>query len=204
MIEPPAGYLAEARRITRRHGALLWLDEVQTGIGRTGQWFAAATEPAVEPDLVTLAKGLGGGIPIGACIGIGGAGSLLQPGNHGTTFGGNPVACAAALAVIDTIEQEGVLSRVTELGARLRSGLAGDDRVTAVRGRGLLIGIDVDLDAAAVVTAARARGFLVNATGAHTVRLAPPLVLGDDEAEAFLASWPGILDHSVDRPDETG
>jgi len=204
VIEPPAGYLAEARRITRRHGALLWLDEVQTGIGRTGQWFAAATEPAVEPDLVTLAKGLGGGIPIGACIGIGGAGSLLQPGNHGTTFGGNPVACAAALAVIDTIEQEGVLSRVTELGARLRSGLAGDDRVTAVRGRGLLIGIDVDLDAAAVVTAARARGFLVNATGAHTVRLAPPLVLGDDEAEAFLASWPGILDHSVDRPDETG
>jgi acetylornithine/N-succinyldiaminopimelate aminotransferase len=204
VIEAPAGYLAEARRITSAHGALLWLDEVQTGIGRTGQWFAAATEPGVEPDVVTVAKGLGGGIPIGACIGLGDAGSLLQPGHHGTTFGGNPVACAAALAVLDTIEQEGLLARVTDLGARLRAGLSADPRVSAVRGRGLLIGIDVDLDAAAVVAVARARGFLVNATGARTVRLAPPLVLGDDEAEAFLAAWPGILDRSVDRPDQTG
>jgi acetylornithine aminotransferase len=204
VIEAPAGYLAEARRITGAHGALLWLDEVQTGIGRTGQWFAAATEPGVEPDVVTLAKGLGGGIPIGACIGLGDPGSLLQPGHHGTTFGGNPVACAAALAVLDTIEQEGLLARVTDLGVRLRAGLSADPRVSAVRGRGLLIGMDVDLDAAAVVAVARARGFLVNATGARTVRLAPPLVLGDDEAEAFLAAWPGILDRAVDRPDQTG
>ena len=194
VIEPPEGYLVDARRITHEHGALLWLDEVQTGIGRTGEWFAAATAPGVEPDVVTLAKGLGGGIPIGACIGLGTAGSLLQPGHHGTTFGGNPVACAAALAVLDTIEDEGLLEHVTALGAELRAGLAADERVVAVRGRGLLIGLDLTVDAPAVVVAARARGFLVNATGARTVRLAPPLVLGHDEAEAFRVAWPGILD----------
>jgi acetylornithine/N-succinyldiaminopimelate aminotransferase len=144
---------------------------------------------------VTVAKGLGGGIPIGACIGLGAAGALLQPGHHGTTFGGNPVACAAALAVLDTIEEEGLLAQVADLGAVLRSGLSADDRVVAVRGRGLLIGLDLTVDAPAVVAAARDRGFLVNATGARTVRLAPPLVLGHDEAEAFRAAWSGILDH---------
>jgi acetylornithine/N-succinyldiaminopimelate aminotransferase len=195
VVEPPEGYLVDARRITREHGALLWLDEVQTGIGRTGAWFAAANDPGVEPDVVTLAKGLGGGIPIGACIGLGAAGALLQPGHHGTTFGGNPVACAAALAVLDTIEEEGLLAQVADLGAVLRSGLSADDRVVAVRGRGLLIGLDLTVDAPAVVAAARDRGFLVNATGARTVRLAPPLVLGHDEAEAFRAAWSGILDH---------
>jgi acetylornithine/N-succinyldiaminopimelate aminotransferase len=195
VVEPPEGYLVDARRITREHGALLWLDEVQTGIGRTGAWFAAANDPGVEPDVVTLAKGLGGGIPLGACIGLGAAGALLQPGHHGTTFGGNPVACAAALAVLDTIEEEGLLAQVADLGAVLRSGLSADDRVVAVRGRGLLIGLDLTVDAPAVVAAARDRGFLVNATGARTVRLAPPLVLGHDEAEAFRAAWSGILDH---------
>jgi acetylornithine aminotransferase len=195
VVEPPEGYLVDARRITREHGALLWLDEVQTGIGRTGAWFAAANDPGVVPDVVTLAKGLGGGIPIGACIGLGAAGALLQPGHHGTTFGGNPVACAAALAVLDTIEEGGLLAQVADLGAVLRSGLSADDRVVAVRGRGLLIGLDLTVDAPAVVAAARDRGFLVNATGARTVRLAPPLVLGHDEAEAFRAAWSGILDH---------
>jgi acetylornithine aminotransferase len=194
VVLPPERYLTGARQITREHGALLWLDEVQTGMGRTGEWFAAATEPGVEPDVVTLAKGLGGGLPIGACIGLGAAGSLLQPGSHGTTFGGNPVACAAALAVLDTIEAERLLPRVTEIGTALRSGLSADHRVTAVRGRGLLIGLDLGVDAPAVVAAARARGFLINATGARTVRLAPPLVLGHDEAEDFRAAWPGILD----------
>jgi acetylornithine aminotransferase len=194
VVVPPDGYLADARRITREHGALLWLDEVQTGIGRTGAWFAAATDDGVEPDLVTLAKGLGGGIPIGACIGLGPAGDLLQPGHHGTTFGGNPVACAAALAVLDTIENEGLLARVTDLGERLLAALAHDPRVTGARGRGLLIGLDVTVDAPAVVAAARAHGFIVNATGPHTVRLAPPLVLGDDDVDAFRAAWPAILD----------
>ncbi len=204
VVEPPAGYLAEARQVTRDCGALLWLDEVQTGIGRTGRWFCAATDPDVAPDVVTVAKGLGGGLPIGACIGVGAAGDLLQPGHHGTTFGGNPVACASALAVLDTIIDESLLERATLLGDRLRSGVAGHPSVTAVRGRGLLVGVDVAVDAPRVVSAARERGFIVNATGPHTVRLAPPLVLGDDEAEAFLAAWPGILEDAVDEPADNG
>jgi acetylornithine aminotransferase len=197
VVVPPASYLADAQRIAHDHGALLWLDEVQTGVGRTGSWFAAATRAGVEPDVVTVAKGLGGGIPIGACLGLGAAGDLLQPGNHGTTFGGNPAACAAALAVLDTIDQEGLLARVTEVGDRLRTALARDQRVTEARGRGLLIGLDVAVDAPSVVVAARAHGFLVNATGPRTVRLAPPLVLGDDDVDAFGAAWPAILDDAA-------
>jgi acetylornithine/N-succinyldiaminopimelate aminotransferase len=203
VVVPPDGYLADARRISSDHGALLWLDEVQTGIGRTGHWFAAATDAEVAPDVVTVAKGLGGGIPIGACLGLGAAADLLEPGDHGTTFGGNPVACAAALAVLDTLADDDLLDRATALGERLRGGVAADARVTAVRGRGLLVGIDVTVDAPQVVAAARRAGFLVNATGPHTVRLAPPLVLGDDDAEAFLAAWPGILD-AVEHAAETG
>jgi acetylornithine/N-succinyldiaminopimelate aminotransferase len=198
VVEPPARYLAEARRVTREQGALLWLDEVQTGIGRTGSWLCAAADPDVSPDVVTLAKGLGGGLPIGACVGLGAAAELLQPGHHGTTFGGSPVACAAALAVLDTIVAEGLLDRISELGERMRAGLALDPRVTAVRGRGLLIGIDVAAEAPRVVVAARSHGFIVNATGPGTVRLAPPLILEDDDAESFLAAWPVILDDAVD------
>jgi acetylornithine/N-succinyldiaminopimelate aminotransferase len=203
VVVPPDDYLADARRISGDHGALLWLDEVQTGIGRTGHWFAAATDPQVAPDVVTVAKGLGGGIPIGACLGLGAAADLLQPGHHGTTFGGNPVACAAALAVLDTIADDGLLEHAAALGERLEDGVKADPRVTGVRGRGLLVGIDVSVDAPQVVAAARRAGFLVNATGPHTVRLAPPLVLGDDDAEAFLAAWPGILD-AVEHAAETG
>ncbi len=189
----PEGYLAAARRITREHGALLWLDEVQTGIGRTGRWFAAATEAGVEPDLVTLAKGLAGGIPIGACLAFGDAGTLLEPGNHGTTFGGNPVSAAAALAVLDTIEAEGLLDHVTTLGEHLRDGLA-HDHVTEVRGEGLLIGISLDSGvAAAVVQAAQDVGFIINMCTPDRVRLAPPLVLTEQDADEFLAAWPAIL-----------
>ncbi len=202
VVVPPDGYLADARRISTAHGALLWLDEVQTGIGRTGRWFAAAADPQVAPDVVTVAKGLGGGIPIGACLGLGAAADLLQPGHHGTTFGGNPVACAAALAVLDTIEDDGLLAHATEVGDFLRAGLAADPRVLEVRGRGLLIGLDLTVDAPAVVAAAREHGFLVNATGPGTVRLAPPLVLGHDEAAAFLAAWSGILDAASAAADE--
>ncbi|MFL6158536.1 MAG: aminotransferase class III-fold pyridoxal phosphate-dependent enzyme, partial [Marmoricola sp.] len=195
VIVPPDGYLAAARRITAEHGALLWLDEIQTGVGRTGQWFAASTDPEVAPDLVTLAKGLGGGIPIGACIAFGDAATLLEPGNHGTTFGGNPVACAAGLAVIAVIEQEGLLERATVLGQKLRDGLVGDPRVTEVRGAGLLIGLTLtEPVTAAVMTAAQDAGFLLNNATPERIRLAPPLVLTDADAEAFLAAWPGILD----------
>ncbi|GAB3784739.1 acetylornithine transaminase [Nocardioides ungokensis] len=197
VVVPPAGYLAAAREIATRHGALLWLDEVQTGIGRTGHWFAHETS-GVTPDLVTVAKGLAGGFPIGACIALGEAGALLQPGNHGTTFGGNPVACAAALAVIDTIESDDLLAHVTELGRALRAGLAADPRVTEVRGEGLLIGLDLSAEASADVTAAALRhGFIINNPTPQRIRLAPPLVLTREDADAFIAAWPAILDDAM-------
>jgi len=203
VVVPPDGYLAAARRIADAHGALLWVDEVQTGVGRTGRWFAhqrpSSTEPLeVTPDIVTLAKGLGGGFPIGACIGLGATGELLEPGNHGTTFGGNPVACAAALAVLRTIEDEGLLEHAGAIGQSLRHGLARDPRVTEVRGEGLLIGLDLATDAAAEVTAAAlAHGFIINNPTPNRIRLAPPLILTADDAEAFLAAWPTILDHAI-------
>ena len=196
VVVPPEGYLAAARDVADQHGALLWLDEVQTGMGRTGQWFAHHGH-GVTPDVVTVAKGLGGGFPIGACLGVGAAGDLLEPGNHGTTFGGNPVACAAALAVIGTIEAEGLLEHATVLGHKLRDGLAADPRVTEVRGEGLLIGLDLASDRSAeVAAAALAAGFIVNNPTPGRIRLAPPLVLSEDDAAVFLAAWPGILDEA--------
>ncbi len=200
VVVPPEDYLARAREITRQHGALLWLDEIQTGIGRTGAWFAAGD---VDADIVTVAKGLAGGIPIGACIALGDAAELLQPGNHGTTFGGNPVACAAALAVLDTIESEGLLDRVTETGETLRSGLASDPRVSEVRGQGLLIGLDLTEERSAqVADAALAKGFIVNDPTPQRIRLAPPLVVTDADVEGLLAAWPGILDTAYEEGDK--
>ncbi len=196
VLFPPDGYLTAARQLTADHGALLWLDEVQSGSGRTGAWFAHRSQLAsgVNPDVVTVAKGLAGGIPIGACIAVGDHGALLGPGNHGTTFGGNPVAAAAALAVIETVEKEGLLDNARDVGARLRAGLA-HEHVTEVRGAGLLIGLDLDADvAAAVVRAAQDAGFILNMTGPRTIRLAPPLNLSGSEVDELLAAWPGILD----------
>ncbi len=195
---PPAGYLAAARQTCDDRGALLWLDEVQTGIGRTGAWFAhqLPSGQGVTPDIVTLAKGLGGGIPIGATIGLGAAGALLEPGNHGTTFGGNPVACAAALAVLDTIEKDGLLDHTTALGKTLRDGLGEDPRVSETRGEGLMIGLELTVDAPSVVTAAMASGFILNATGPSTIRLVPPLVLTDADAQSLTDAWAAILDDS--------
>ncbi|NPC99085.1 acetylornithine transaminase [Nocardioides sp. zg-DK7169] len=190
----PPGYLAEAGRIAHEHGALLWLDEVQTGMGRTGRWFASA-DAGASPDVLTLAKGLGAGFPIGACIGLGEAGDLLQPGNHGTTFGGNPVACAAALAVIEVIESEQLLAHATALGQRLRDGLAADPRVTEVRGEGLLIGLDLVSESSAdVVAAALEHGFIINNPTPGRIRLAPPLNLSEADADALVSAWPAILD----------
>lgn len=195
VLVPPADYLAAAREITRAHGALLWLDEIQTGMGRTGAWFAAAADPAVAPDLVTVAKGLAGGFPIGACIALGDAAGLLEPGNHGTTFGGNPVACAAALAVIRTIEDDDLLERAVVLGQKIRDGLAADPRVIEVRGEGLLIGLTLASPLSAeVMVAAQTAGYILNNATPERVRLAPPLILSDEDANAFLASWPLILD----------
>jgi acetylornithine/N-succinyldiaminopimelate aminotransferase len=200
VVAPPLHYLAHTREITAEHGALLWLDEIQTGIGRTGSWYAHQSPAVAAPmdgvaDIVTVAKGLAGGFPIGACIATGEAADLLRPGNHGTTFGGNPVAAAAALAVMDTIESEGLLEHVTDLGHHLREGLAADDRVTEVRGAGLLIGLDLSEPLSAEVTAAALEaGFIINNPTPERVRLAPPLVLTEAEADSFLAAWPGLLD----------
>jgi acetylornithine/N-succinyldiaminopimelate aminotransferase len=200
VVVPPAGYLRAARDVTRRHGALLVLDEVQTGIGRTGAWFAHQHEPGADPDVVTLAKGLGGGLPIGALLAFGSAADLIQPGQHGSTFGGNPVSCAAALAVLDTIESDGLLGRATVLGERLRVGVAAARHplVAGVRGAGQMLAVQLDRPvAAATETAAREAGFLVNAVGPSTIRLVPPLVLTDEQADAFVAALPGVLDAAV-------
>jgi len=195
VLFPPAGFLARAREITAEHGALLWFDEVQTGMGRTGAWLAHA-ESGVTPDVVTLAKGLAGGIPIGACVALGDSGELLQPGNHGTTFGGNPVAAAAALAVIATIEKDDLLVNATKVGETLKAGLA-HPHVTEIRGSGLLIGVDLDQDVAAEVTAAaQAHGFIVNSCAPNRIRLAPPLVLTEQQAGTFTEAWPQILDEA--------
>ena len=200
VVVPPEGYLQAARQICDHHGALLWLDEVQTGGGRTGRWFAHQAT-GVVPDVVTLAKGLAGGFPIGACLAVGDAGRLLGPGQHGTTFGGNPVACAAALAVLRTVEDEGLLERAAVLGAKLRDGLGADPRVTEVRGQGLLVGLDLAEERAPAVAAAALRhGFILGDPTSRRVRLAPPLVLTDDDTAAFLDSWPRILDDAWAPP----
>nr|WP_317620326.1 acetylornithine transaminase [Streptomyces sp. CBMA156] len=195
-IPLPEGYLRAAREITRATGTLLVLDEIQTGIGRTGHWYAHQADEGVEPDVVTLAKALGGGLPIGAVLAFGPAADLFTPGRHGTTFGGNPVAAAAGLAVLDTIESEGLLEHARKLGERLRDGVEalGDPLVSHVRGAGLLLGIVLTEPVAAEIqAAAQEAGFLVNAAVPDAVRLAPPLVLTEQEADAFLAALPGIL-----------
>lgn len=193
-IEPGRGYLTVAREVTAAHGALLWLDEIQTGIGRTGAWFAHTAE-GVVPDVVTLAKGLGGGLPIGACLAVGAAAELLQPGNHGTTFGGNPVAAAAAHAVLDTIEAEGLLERATVTGERLRGGLADHPLVTDTSGAGLLVGIGLaQAVAPQVQQEVLARGVVINAAAPDRLRLVPPLVLTEEQADVAVATIRAVLD----------
>jgi acetylornithine aminotransferase len=192
----PAGYLQAAREITTKAGALLVLDEVQTGVGRLGTWFAFQ-QAGITPDVITLAKGLGGGLPLGACIGVGAAGELLKPGQHGTTFGGNPVACAAGLAVLATIAADGLCEHAATLGKEIAAGVEalGHPLVTDVRGAGLLLGIGLAAPVApAVATAAQHAGYLVNNVQPDTIRLAPPLVVGRDDVAGFLAALPGILD----------
>jgi acetylornithine aminotransferase len=196
VVVPPEGYLPAAREITSAQGALLVLDEVQTGIGRTGTWFAHQSV-GVVPDVVTVAKGLGGGLPIGACIGIGRAAHLLQPGQHGSTLGGNPVCCVAALAVLRTIAADGLLDHAARLGKEIAAEVTAmrHPLVGSVSAAGLLIGIGLTSPvAAAVATAARQAGFLINAALPHRIRLAPPLVLSEAQAHEFIAALPAILD----------
>ncbi|MBO0853507.1 MAG: acetylornithine transaminase [Nocardia sp.] len=196
VVVPPPGYLAEARRLTSQVGALLVLDEVQTGIGRTGTLFAHQSV-GIVPDVMTLAKGLGGGLPIGAVLAQGPAAELLTPGLHGTTFGGNPVSAAAALAVLRTIDEQGLLAQVESVGKTLIDGIGelGHPLVDHVRGAGLLIGIQLTRDiSAGVEESARAAGYLVNPPTPNVIRLAPPLILTETQARGFLADLPGILD----------
>ena len=191
VIVPPDGYLAQARRIADEHGALLIVDEVQTGIGRTGTWFAHQAE-GVRPDIVTLAKGLGGGLPIGGVIGLGDAAALFTPGSHGSTFGGNPVSCAAAHAVLDAIEADGLMARARHLHDVLASGVVerGHGLVTGARGRGLLMAAVLAAPPAAdLERACREHGLIVNAVAPDAIRLAPPLVLTDADVQEALDRW---------------
>ncbi|OBB16726.1 acetylornithine aminotransferase [Mycolicibacterium setense] len=200
VVVPPAGYLAAARDITTKNGALLVLDEVQTGVGRTGAFYAHQHD-GIIPDIVTLAKGLGGGLPIGACLAIGPAGDLLTPGLHGSTFGGNPVCTAAAVAVLKTLTDEDLITRAGVLGKTLSHGIEelGHPLVDHVRGKGLLQGVALTAPSAkAVEAAARDAGFLVNAAAADVIRLAPPLIITEPQIETFLSALPAVLDTAVE------
>jgi len=191
VIVPDAGYLAGLRELCDRHGWLLMCDEVQSGMGRTGKLFAHQHE-GVAPDVLTLAKGLGNGVPIGACLARGAAAEVLVPGSHGSTFGGNPLACRAALAVLDALAEDALPARAAELGERiqigLRDGLADAAGVVAVRGRGLMIGLELDRPCAQLVAAALAEGVLLNVTAERVVRLLPPLIIDDAQAEQIIST----------------
>jgi acetylornithine aminotransferase len=196
VVVPPDGYLVAARDITTRHGALLVVDEVQTGMGRTGTFFAHQHD-GITPDVVTLAKGLGGGLPIGACLAVGPAAELLTPGLHGSTFGGNPVCAAAALAVLRVLAADDLVRRAEVLGKSLRHGIEslGHPLVDHVRGRGLLCGVVLTApNAKDVETAARSAGFLINAAAPDVIRLAPPLIITEHQIDTFITALPAILD----------
>lgn len=198
VVVPPVGYLAAARDITRRRGALLALDEVQTGVGRTGTFYAHQHD-GIVPDIVTLAKGLGAGLPIGACLAAGPAIDLMTPGTHGSTFGGNPVCTAAALAVLRVLRDDQLIDRAAQLGKSLADGIEALNHplVDHVRGRGLLCGVVLSApQAKAVESAARDAGFLINAAAPDVIRLAPPLIITEAQLDTFVAALPLILDTS--------
>ncbi len=193
---PAENYLDGVRALCDEHGWLMMLDEVQTGMGRTGQWFAFQ-HSAIKPDVMTLAKGLGNGVPIGACVARGAAAEVFKPGSHATTFGGNPLACSAALAVIKTLEQENLPARAHALGERMLNGftraLAGQQQVRAIRGKGLMIGIELDRPCTELVSQALAQGLLINVTAENVVRLLPPLILSDAEADQIVAGVTALI-----------
>ncbi len=210
VVDLPTGYLAAARELTARHGALLILDEIQTGIGRTGDWFVFQAE-SVVPDAVALAKGLGGGFPIGALVGFGAAAQLLQPGQHGSTYGGNPLATAVSGAVLAEIEDAGLVANAALRGAQVRDAIAGmaSPLVDHVSGRGLLIGVVLTAPVAQeVVAAAQERGLIVNAAADSRIRLAPPLIIGDAEiadfADRFAAALAAVAAATIPTETPTG
>ncbi|NBC15050.1 MAG: acetylornithine/succinylornithine family transaminase [Gammaproteobacteria bacterium] len=196
IVMPSAGYLAGLRELCDRHGWLLMLDEVQSGMGRTGRLFAHQHE-GILPDVMTLAKGLGNGVPIGACLARGEAAGVLGPGSHGSTFGGNPLACRAALAVLDALEADDLPARARATGEHIRSGLrdglADLSGVLAVRGRGLMIGVELDRACGELVATALDAGLLINVTAQRVVRLLPPLIIDDAQAEQIVSTVVRII-----------
>ncbi len=195
-------YLTGLREICREHGWLLMLDEVQSGMGRTGKWFAFQ-HSGVKPDVMPLAKGLGNGVPIGACLAAGPAAELFKPGNHGSTFGGNPLACAAALATLTIIEEERLMENAVAIGDFIRAELArklgGLKGVKEIRGKGLMIGIELEYACGDLVQQALERGVLINVTVDNVIRLLPPLVFGREEAELLLATLVPLIAGFLDR-----
>ena len=193
---PDAGYLKALRALCDEHQWLLMLDEVQTGNGRTGTLFNYQ-QHGILPDVVTTAKGLANGFPLGACLASGVAATLMKPGNHGSTFGGNPVACAAALATLDTLDGENLPARAAALGERLRAdftqALEGCTAVRDIRGQGLMIGIELDRPCADLVQQAADAGLLINVTAEKVVRLLPPLTLDDAEGDELVATLAPLI-----------
>jgi len=196
VIVPPADYLQDLRNLCDKNGALLVIDAVQTGMGRTGDWFGYEYS-GITPDVITLAKGLGGGLPLGAMIALGNAAELFQPGDHGSTFGGNPVTTAAGLAAIEFIETRDILSRVQKQGEHLIQELALIPGVKEVRGAGLLIGIELEsLKASDVSDAMREAGVLVNAANSTTIRIAPALIVTDAQITKFISIFRKVIAHA--------
>ena len=193
VIVPPADYLQQLRNLCEEKGALLVIDAVQTGMGRTGDWFGYEYS-GITPDVITLAKGLGGGLPLGAMIALGKAAELFQPGDHGSTFGGNPVTTAAGLAAINFIETQKILAKVEKQGAELMQELALVPGVSEVRGAGLLLGIELTTAKASdIATALRDAGVLVNAANATTIRIAPALIVTDAQIKKFISIFKKVM-----------
>jgi acetylornithine aminotransferase len=196
IIIPDDDYLPGLRKICDDNGWLLMLDEVQTGNGRTGAYFAYQ-HTDILPDVVTTAKGLGNGVPIGACLARGEAATTFQPGNHGSTFGGNPLVCAAALAVLDTLDRDGLIERAAVLGDRitegLRDSLKGNNTVRNVRGKGLMIAVELEEPCGALVAEALEAGILINVTQDSVIRLLPALTMSDQEADELVSRVAGLI-----------
>ena len=197
---PADNYLNEVRRLCDEHNWLMMLDEIQTGMGRTGKMFAFQHN-GITPDVMTLAKGLGNGVPIGACVAKGAAAELFQPGHHGSTFGGNPLACAAGLAVVDTLAGAKLVERAEALGEQLlnsfKLALSEQEYITDIRGKGLMIGIELDRDCGELVGMALEHGLLINVAAGNTVRLLPPLVMSNDEAEQLVSGVTTLINDFV-------
>jgi acetylornithine aminotransferase len=196
IVIPDEGYLKAIRAFCDEHECLMILDEIQTGMCRTGKWFAFQHE-GIKPDVMTLAKALGNGVPIGACLASGVAATLFQPGSHGSTFGGNPLAARAALSVIEVLEDNKLELRAKELGNRLLDGfkqsLSGINGIKEIRGKGLMIGIELEKDCADLVGMALKENLLINVTSGNVIRLLPPLIISNDEADEIVSGLSSLL-----------